>query len=62
MSDDTAVTTAPGAPGPESAPVFDPDPDLVADVENNRLALRSFRKAAQKDHDAAERQRQAHER
>ena len=61
MSNDAAVTTAPGAPGPEAAPVFDPDPDLVADVENNPFAIRSFRKAAQKDHDDAERRRHAQE-
>lgn len=57
MSNEVAVTTAAGAPGPEPAPLFDPDPDLVADLESNPLALRSFRKAAQKAHDDAERQR-----
>jgi hypothetical protein len=62
MSNDGAVTTAPAAPGPEGAPLFDPDPDLVADVESNPFALRSFRKAAQKAHDDAERQRDGQER
>ena len=42
MSNDGAVTTAPAAPGPEGAPVFDPDPDLVADVESNPFALEAF--------------------
>jgi hypothetical protein len=62
MSNNAAVTTSPGDTGPEAAPVFDPDPDLVADLEGNPFALRSFRKAAQKAHDAAVRQRGGQER
>jgi hypothetical protein len=57
MSNDTAVTNAAGPTADDPSPPFDPDPALVADVENNRFALRSFRKAAQQAHDAAERQR-----
>ena len=57
MSNNTAVTTTTEAPTPDDAPPFDPDPNLVAAVENNYFALRSFRKAAQKAHEAAERQR-----
>ena len=56
MSNPAATTTA--EPTPDAAPPpFDPDPALVADVENNPFAVRSFRKAAQEAHDAAERQR-----
>lgn len=58
MSD--AVTTAvTGTPDP--APVFDPDPDLVADLENFPFALRTLRKAAQKAHAEAVKARQADE-
>lgn len=52
MSGDAAAAPALEAPIPEP-PVFDPDPDLVADLEGNPLALRGFRKAARKAHDEA---------
>jgi hypothetical protein len=57
MSNEAAVTSTAEPTAGEAPPPFDPDPALVADVENNRFALRSFRKAAQQAHDAAERQR-----
>ena len=55
--DNDGVTTTAEETGLGDSPLFDPDPDLVADLEGNPFALRSFRKAAQKAHDAAERQR-----
>jgi len=58
MSNETAIRTT-DDPAPDAAPPFDPDPDLVDDVEGNPFALRSFRRAAQQAHDAAERQRAA---
>lgn len=41
----------------ETPPPFDPDPELVADVESNRFALRAFRKAASDAHEQAEAER-----
>lgn len=41
----------------DSPPPFDPDPALVADLEGNAAALRDLRRTAQKEHEAAEKER-----
>lgn len=48
-------TLAPdAAEAPPEPPPYDPDPELVADVEGNYCAVRAFRKAAQAAHDRAQ--------
>ena len=57
-ADDGAQPTA-ASQGATTPPPFDPDPQLVDDLENNPFAVRAFRKNAQAAHDQAERQRRS---
>ena len=57
MSDEATPLTQQGAETDDTPP-FDPDPALVGDVENNRFAIRSSRKAAEEAHEQAVRDRQ----
>ena len=51
MSESAAVTESPDRKAP---PPLDPDPELIAHLEGNRRALRSYRDKAEELRDAAQ--------